>query len=102
MALTIDQDFEYAGDDYWKWSVWIDGPDAELEAIDHVVYTLHSSFPNPVREIDDRASNFRLSTAGWGTFRIYARVVGKDDAPDQHLEHDLDLRYPETDAPAPP
>ena len=75
--------------------------DAELDAIDHVVYTLHSTFPNPVRTVTDRRTRFRLETAGWGTFTIYARLVGKGRGTEQLLEHELDLRYPEDDAPAP-
>jgi transcription initiation factor IIF auxiliary subunit len=101
MALQIAQDSEYAGNDFWRWSIWLAGPDAELDAVHCVVYTLHSSFPNPVRTVTDRQTRFRLETAGWGTFTIYARVVGKEDGTEQHLEHELDLRYPEDDAPAP-
>jgi transcription initiation factor IIF auxiliary subunit len=94
MALQIDQGFEYQGNDYWRWWVWIEGSEAELDQIDRVVYTLHTTFPNPVRAIKDRKSKFRLETAGWGVFRIYARVFRKngDELP---LEHDLVLRYPD-------
>jgi transcription initiation factor IIF auxiliary subunit len=100
MTLRIEQDYAYEGKDYWRWSIWLDGTDAELDAVDHVVYTLHPSFPNPVRSVKDRATKFRLETAGWGTFTIYAGVVEKAGG-EQHLEHELDLRYPEDDAPAP-
>jgi transcription initiation factor TFIID/TFIIF subunit len=101
MALSLAQDSEYAGNDYWKWSVWLDGSADELDAVDHVVYTLHPSFANPVRTIADRSTRFRLETAGWGTFTIYARVVPADGGPEQHLEHELELYYPEDNAPAP-
>jgi len=99
MALRIEQDYRYRGDHYWNWRIWIVGPEKELDQIDHVVYTLHPTFPNPVRTTADRASNFRLETAGWGTFRIYAKAVLKDGS-ENHLEHDLELRYPD-DTPAP-
>lgn len=101
MALHIEQDYAYEGNDYWRWSIWIDGPDAELDAVDHVMYTLHPSFPNPVRSVKDRSTKFRLETAGWGTFMIYARVVDKFGGSEKHLQHELELRYPEDDAPAP-
>ena len=55
--------------------------------------------PDPVRTVADRATRFRLDTAGWGTFTIHARVVGSDGQ-EQHMEHDLLLTYPD-DAPAP-
>ena len=99
MALHIEQGFEYEDNDYWRWWIWLDGPEAELDAVDHVVYTLHSSFPNPVRKEKDRTTNFRLETAGWGTFTIFAKVVGLNGE-EQHIEHELKLSYPD-DAPAP-
>ena len=94
MAIKIGQGFEYQGKDWWKWWIWIDGADHELDAIDHVVYTLHSTFPNPVRTVRDRSSKFRLDTAGWGGFRIYAKVV-KKNGEDVRLTHDLVLKYPD-------
>ncbi len=94
MSLTIKQDFEYRRKDWWKWWVWIDGPADELDRIDHVVYTLHSTFPNPVRTVRERKSNFRLETAGWGVFTIYATAVGKDGS-ETELNHYLRLEYPD-------
>jgi transcription initiation factor IIF auxiliary subunit len=94
MALRLEQDFQYAGDDYWKWSVWVEGPDAELNQISQVTYTLHPTFPHPVRTISDRSSKFRLDTAGWGTFTIYATAEHKDGRKSA-LEHELELRYPD-------
>src|SRR4051812_27706932 len=64
--LHIAQDYEYQGSDYWKWSVWIDGTDEELDKIESVEYTLHPTFPNPVRVVDGRATKFRLDSAGVG------------------------------------
>lgn len=92
MSLKIDQDFEYQGDDWWRWWIWIEGPDAELDEIEKVVYTLHETFPNPVRVVEDRSSKFRLETAGWGIFRIHAKVYLKDGTREK-LHHDLELRY---------
>lgn len=94
MALKIKQDFEYKGKDWWKWSVWVDGPEQELDEIKYVEYTLHPTFSKPVRKIDDRSSKFRLETAGWGVFTIYAKVVHKDGGKTL-LEHDLELLYPD-------
>ncbi|HWD92262.1 MAG TPA: pYEATS domain-containing protein [Verrucomicrobiae bacterium] len=91
--MKIAQDFEYQGDDWWKWWIWIDATDAELNQIDQVVYNLHSTFPEPVRTVKDRSSKFRLKTAGWGVFRIYADVF-LEEGPPKRLIHDLVLRYP--------
>jgi hypothetical protein len=43
-----------------------------------VTYRLHPTFPNPVREVRDAASKFKLSSAGWGEFTIFADVKLKD------------------------
>ncbi|HMF96589.1 MAG TPA: pYEATS domain-containing protein [Vicinamibacterales bacterium] len=94
MAVAIKQDATYAGSDSWQWSVWLDGPPEELDAIDHVTYVLHSTFLNPVREIHDRTTNFRLETSGWGRFRIHAKATYKDGHQLQ-LQDDLVLLYPD-------
>lgn len=94
VSLEIKQDFKYQGDDWWKWWIWVDGPDRELDQIDHVVYTLHRTFPDPVRKVKDRATKFRLDTAGWGVFRIFAKVVLRNGK-SERLTHELELRYPD-------
>ncbi len=94
MALSLKQEEHYAGQERWKWSVWVDGSPEELDQIDHVVYILHKTFPNPVREIGDRESNFRLNTSSWGTFTIYAKAVRRDGQ-QIPLQHELVLRYPD-------
>lgn len=94
MSLRIAQDFRYEGERWWRWWVWIEGPDAELDEVSSVVYTLHPTFPQPVRTATDRESKFRIETAGWGTFTIYAKVHRKDDS-QVKLTHDLELLYPD-------
>lgn len=92
--MKIAQDFHYKGEDYWQWWVWIEGTDDELDQIDHVTYILHHTFPKPIRQVDDRASKFRLETAGWGVFTIHAKVMMKGGE-EKRLTHDLELRYPD-------
>lgn len=94
MSLRIAQGSDYEAKDWWRWWVWIEGPAAELDAIESVTYTLHPTFANPVRRLTDRATRFRLETAGWGTFTIYARVDRKDGT-QLKLTHDLELLYPD-------
>jgi transcription initiation factor IIF auxiliary subunit len=92
--LKINQWEKYEGEDWWKWAVWIEGSDALLDLIDYVEWTLHPTFPNPIRKIRDRASKFRLDTAGWGVFKIAARVQFKDGEQTK-LQHSLKLYYPD-------
>lgn len=94
MNLRIEQGSEFQDKDWWKWWVRLEGPERELDQIRYVEYVLHPTFPNPVRRVTDRASNFRLETAGWGVFPIYAKAVCKDGE-EVRLETELVLKYPD-------
>ena len=85
---------KYVDEDWWHWSVELDGSPEELERVDCVVYTLHHTFRKPVRRVSTRETNFRLESEGWGEFMIYATVVLKDGSEEQ-LEHWLELYYPD-------
>jgi transcription initiation factor IIF auxiliary subunit len=93
-VFRIQQHQEYTGDDYWNWSVWIEASDANLNKIESVIYNLHYSFKEPVKIIKTRKNKFRLDTAGWGTFTIYARINFKDETV-LELQHELELLYPD-------
>lgn len=75
---------------YYEWEVFVDEPDSTLDKIDHIVYFLHPTFPNPVRTVSNRESRFALRTKGWGEFQINAQVVFKDKEVDR-AEYHLDL-----------
>jgi transcription initiation factor IIF auxiliary subunit len=92
-SLRIEQSEKYEGDDWWSWSVWLDGPKPDLDAVDFVEYTLHPTFRNPVRTIKTRANKFKLDTGGWGVFPIYARVCKKNGSVNR-LKHQLKLTHP--------
>jgi len=93
MSLRIEQGIEYQGEDWWKWWIWLEGPEKELDKVDRVIYILHSTFANPVRTVTDRSTKFRLQTSGWGGFLIRAKVIDKDGG-ETPLTHQLQLRYP--------
>jgi transcription initiation factor IIF auxiliary subunit len=93
-SLKIAQSAKYEVIDWWSWSVWIEGPDKDLDQIVNVEYTLHPTFPDPVRIKTTRKNKFKLSTGGWGVFPIYARVFKKDGSV-VRLQHTLQLRYPD-------
>jgi transcription initiation factor IIF auxiliary subunit len=94
MTMKLEQDFTYKGNDWWEWWIWIEAPDEELDEIKHVEYTLHPTFSKPVREIHDRETKFRLKTAGWGVFMIYAKAFLKNGVT-VRMEHYLELEYPD-------
>lgn len=92
--LRIEQFEKYEGDDWWTWAVWVEGDAAALDQIDYVEWTLHPTFPEPIRMVRDRASKFRLETGGWGVFQITARAQLKDGQL-VRLRHYLELHYPD-------
>ena len=91
--FRIEQDYQYLGDDYWDWSIWIESTKLGLDKIENVIYNLHYTFPNPVRIINTRENKFKLETSGWGVFIIYIRINFKDNTI-LELEHKLELQYP--------
>jgi transcription initiation factor IIF auxiliary subunit len=91
--LRVRQEARYFGDKYWNWSVWLDGPTAELDQIKFVEYTLDPTFPNPVRRSGDRESQFKLSAGGWGEFIIYAKVIFRDGS-QRSIDYPLRLERP--------
>ncbi len=69
-------------EDWWDWTVFIVGDNATLKEIKCVEYTLHPTFPDPVRKICTKGSTsgkgFFLSSSGWGTFIIKVKIMFKD------------------------
>jgi transcription initiation factor IIF auxiliary subunit len=65
-------------DDYFEWEVYLEEPDAVLDQIDHVIYRLHETFPEPIRTVTNREERFALRSRGWGEFTLGVVVVYKD------------------------
>jgi len=93
--LFVAQSQKYEGDNWWKWSLWIEGSNEDLDQVECVTYTLHSTFPEPIRTVTDRASKFQLRCAGWGVFMIPVEVQLKDGRTIQ-LAHQLQFAFPES------
>jgi transcription initiation factor IIF auxiliary subunit len=76
---------------WWEWTVFIQGPEDALNQIQCVQYTLHPTFPHPVRDVCIRGTSsqaFALTATGWGTFQIRIRMFLKNGRV-QDLTHDL-------------
>lgn len=79
--------------DYYRIIVSLDPYNTEaLSKVDKVVYFLHKTFRNPVREVKDRASNFELRTAAWGEFTIRAEVYLQGQSEPVRLSRYLDIQ----------
>lgn len=79
------------GPNSWRWTAFIEAPREVLEAIECVEYTLHPTFPEPVRVVCQMGSPsqaFPITAIGWGTFELEVRVFFKDGSV-RHLIHPL-------------
>lgn len=91
LPITTDNLATEVRKGWWKWTVFVQGPDDVLDNIQCVEYTLHPTFPNPVREVCSRGTGphaFALATSGWGTFQIRIRLFLRDGRV-QELTHNL-------------
>lgn len=93
MNFFVAQNQKYEGDQWWKWSLWIEGSDEDLDQIASVTYRLHPTFPEPIRTVTDRASKFQLRCSGWGIFLIPVEVRMKNGRKIQ-LAHQLQFAVP--------
>ena len=93
MNFAVAQSQKYEGENWWKWSLWIEGSPEDLDAIESVTYKLHPTFPDPIRIVRDRASKFQLRCSGWGIFRIPVEVRLKNGATIA-LAHELQFSIP--------
>ncbi len=107
MTTIIRQTASKKSQKNWRWSVWLEGLDSDLDRIESVIYQLHSTFRNPIREVSDRQSGFRLDSTCWGQFMIYLTLQHKDgtqekrkhwlrlsdDAPNKELQDRLGLSF---------
>lgn len=91
MSIRVEQAATRRGQDSWDWSVWLEGTDEVLDQIESAEYVLHPTFPNPVREMSNRANNFRLNARGWGEFMIHVNIHLKDGETVKY-DHWLKLR----------
>jgi transcription initiation factor IIF auxiliary subunit len=90
--VTAGNTSRYVGRSRWDWTVFIVADDETLDEIKCVEYTLHPTFPDPIRMICNRGSasgkGFFLNSNGWGTFSIGVKVVFKD-GDIKYLKHKL-------------
>jgi transcription initiation factor IIF auxiliary subunit len=91
--LIVAQNQKYERENWWKWSLWIEGSDKDLDQIESVTYTLHPTFPQPIRTETDPASKFQLRCSGWGIFRIPVKVRLKNGETIE-LDHQLQFAIP--------
>ena len=85
LSVTVLNTSRYVGDGRWDWTVFVRAANPTLDAIQCVEYTLHPTFPNPVRRVcvrgKDAQQAFALSSNGWGEFTIKVKIFFRDGKP---------------------
>ena len=89
--LYLENTAKYVGSGSYEWKIFIVAEDSILDQIDHVVYTLHPTYPNPIQKVRDRETEFAFKGKGWGEFNISAEVVFKNGKKIR-LNHWLELK----------
>jgi transcription initiation factor IIF auxiliary subunit len=84
----------YAGNGRYDWTICVKAEPSVLGSISYVEYTLHPTFPNPVRY--GTGPNFSLSSNGWGEFNIQVKI-GLRDGKVMRTQHWLTLSRESTD-----
>ena len=80
------------GRDYYRIVVSLSAAEPDLlSQVGRVVYFLHRTFRNPVREVQDAQNNFALKTAAWGEFTIRADVYAENRAEPIRLSRYIDI-----------
>jgi transcription initiation factor IIF auxiliary subunit len=62
--IKVDNTAKYVGNGRYDWTVFIVAEKAVLSGIKAVEYTLHPTFPNPVRQ--SRGPDFAITANGCG------------------------------------
>ena len=77
MAFPLPKNEEY---NTHRWTLFVRGPNNEdlSQGIAKVVFQLHPSFEQPVRELT--APPFEVTEKGWGEFEASVRIVWRDPA----------------------
>ncbi len=78
-SMWVQKKYEY---DWYDWCVFVSGDEEVMSGIRQVKYTLHESFPDPVRTTENRENCFALYSAGWGGFAIGVNVTFADGSTD--------------------
>lgn len=90
-GITAANDARPVGNGRWEWTIFVQAEPAVIRSIACVVYTLHPTFPDPVRPVcepGDARRPFALQSNGWGVFEI-AILVRFKNGREERLRHKL-------------
>lgn len=76
--MRVINTYKKLRDDWYTWTVSIEGSQDELKNIDHVIYYLHPSFGSSQIVGTDPDNNFARTLEGWGEFLLKTIVILKN------------------------
>ena len=86
-SISIGKRYDH---EWYDWCIFASGDEAALSQVKTVEYTLHPSFPDPVRISSDCDNRFAVMSNGWGGFVVDIRVTLKN-AREEYAKHLLRL-----------
>ena len=93
--MKVANTYKKLRDNWYSWTVSIQGTDEELRKIKYVTYLLHETFPNRRMVSTNAANNFARTNEGWGEFLLRAEVRMKNREI-KHAELWLNLGFEHT------
>ena len=93
--MRVVNTYKKIRDDWYEWSVSIQGTPEELDQVKNVTYLLHETFSNRRIVSSSKSNNFARRLSGWGEFLLKAEVEMKSGKK-QHAELWLDLGFEQT------
>jgi transcription initiation factor IIF auxiliary subunit len=86
------QIFHSGGREHYHISIWLEGSDIELDAIEKVEYELHPTFRNRNRNSSNRSKKFGITFWTWGMFAIKTTIhykKGTTEISNYYLSYEL-------------
>lgn len=89
--ISVSNTARFVTSGRYDWTIFLVADPTVLRSIASVEYTLHPTFPNPVRTVTNPAGGFALSSSGWGEFNIFVKITFRDRRV-RTLQHWLSLQ----------
>lgn len=63
---------------WWQWTIFLRGPEAQLKQISCVRYTLHRTYAEPIQFVCNRGDGdraFEFTAIAWGVFKVGVALI---------------------------
>lgn len=77
--MKVVNTYQMTRENWFSWTVSIDGTPQELQRVKYVTYFLHETFPNRRISSSNRTTKFAKTMNGWGEFILKAEATMLDN-----------------------